>query len=97
MNAALQRWGNLVAELNGKPTIGVIGVRDSDNPCDGFDGGEPGPHGKCDTDGHYMCNECSERKTCTTGCGQRPMSCECKECDVCREMGSDCVCKAVGP
>ena len=36
--------------------VGTPGLRDRDAPCDGF---EPGtPNGDCDTDGHYLCDEC---------------------------------------
>lgn len=60
------------------PIVGQIGVRDTDNPCEHFDGKPPGLSADCDTDGHYMCNECSHRRTCE-GCGQRPMHCECAD------------------
>lgn len=39
--------------------IGAPGLRDRDAPCFDF---EPGaPAGDCETDGHYLCDECVER------------------------------------
>src|SRR5690606_4994163 len=81
---SLQRWNWLIAELNGRAIVGMPGVRDLDDEgnlsrdnCDAFDPGTPG--GTCSTDGHYMCDECTERKTCDGGCGKRPSQCECPE------------------
>ena len=77
MATALQRFQWLADELNGRRVFGAPGVRDPDFVCDAFDPGEPG--GDCSTDGHYLCDECKERKTCEGGCGKRPMHCECPE------------------
>jgi hypothetical protein len=40
--------------------VGTPGVRDPDLPCDAFRPGKPG--GDCETDGHYLCEECAERR-----------------------------------
>ena len=40
--------------------VGVKGIRDPEFPCEQFNPGKP--NGNCDSDGHYMCLECSERK-----------------------------------
>jgi hypothetical protein len=54
------RWAELVAQVNGRTTFGQPGVRDPENPCTAF---EPGlPDGDCETDGHYMCDECTKMK-----------------------------------
>lgn len=84
MDTAIHRWNRLYMLVNDKSTVGVDGVRDTDNPCDAFVTGQP--QGNCSTDGHYMCNECVERASCT-GCGKRPMSCECSPCSWCSGDG----------
>lgn len=61
-----------------------------DLPC--FRRGEPTTDGKCQTNGHYMCNECSERATCF-GCGNRPADCECLHCEVCSWQVWQCKCE----
>jgi len=38
---------------------GTPGVRDVEAPCEVFNVGEPG-RGDCETDGHYLCVECTE-------------------------------------
>lgn len=45
----------------GRAVMGMPGCRDTAPGlnCDAFTPGEPG-NGECDTDGHYMCAECSE-------------------------------------
>lgn len=70
MTIILIRWNELVAEVNGVTTIGQAGVRDPEYPCEAFR-----PVGRafeqvteadihagntCETDGHYMCTECTE-------------------------------------
>jgi hypothetical protein len=40
--------------------FGRAGVRDPENPCEGFVPGEPERGGGCDGDGHYMCRECTK-------------------------------------
>jgi len=42
------------------PRLGTVGVRDPDYPCDMFDGHGYDGHGRCRSDGHYLCTECSE-------------------------------------
>lgn len=57
---ALHDWENLVRFVNGGPPLfGTVGVRDPENPCEEFDGKDYDGTGKCTSDGHYMCNECS--------------------------------------
>ncbi len=58
--------------------FGANGVRDPEYPCAAFVGGSPTTRGECQTDGHYMCNECELRATCEW-CGHRPTQCECGE------------------
>lgn len=55
-----QRWNELHAFVNGRTTFGQVGVRDPENPCDEFDAGGYSGRGRCMSDGHYMCTECSE-------------------------------------
>lgn len=63
--------------------FGADGVRDPDAPCESFRSGAPGSRigriGRCETDGHYLCDECVERATCPGGCGKRPSHCECPD------------------
>lgn len=43
--------------------LGVEGIRDPDAPCERFYRGEPDRHFQdCETDGHYLCQECVCRK-----------------------------------
>jgi len=97
---AMIAWNQLVASVNGTTTIGTIGVRDPDYPCEGFN-----PVGaafrqvtesdlcswsRCETDGHYMCTECTEISIDEL----RRRQCRCEEC------GSDLerdVCLACDP
>jgi len=65
-NAERKRIAGLVREAAQKPAPaaervpdGTPGVRDPDNPCEAFIPGTPHPHGDCNTDGHYLCAECS--------------------------------------
>jgi hypothetical protein len=65
--SALADWAVLVAQVNGRPTLGVPGVRDTSAPCHlyepAYDAGAPRPadgYGTCSTDGHYLCRECPE-------------------------------------
>lgn len=81
MTDALARWNALFAFVNDHPTIGVAGVRDTANPCEDFTPGTPTTRGQCDTDGHYVCDECEYRATCE-GCGLRPVHCECYEREI---------------
>lgn len=68
-------WASLVAQINGN-LVGAEGVRDPEFPCDAFVPGKP--EGDCETDGHYMCDECTRMKLCE--CGRyRPSACE-SEC-----------------
>lgn len=40
--------------------------RDSEHPCDGFEKGKPlyWETPDCETDGHYMCDECKNARRC---------------------------------
>jgi hypothetical protein len=53
----------------------IDGIRDPDAPCASFRTGTP--EGDCETDGHYVCDDCVHRATCD-GCGKRPSHCECQ-------------------
>jgi len=79
---SLQRWNWLVDEINGRPPHRTHedGVRDTKHPCEVFVFGAPDGH--CPTDGHYVCDDCTERATCEGGCGKRPMYCECPESEL---------------
>lgn len=70
----------LVAYVNDRRIVGMPGVRDPDNVCEGFDPGTPAGT-ECMTDGHYLCDECTERASCECGCGHRPGWCQCEDCD----------------
>jgi hypothetical protein len=61
--------------------FGVKGIRDPESPCTMFDPGDPPmfSFADCETDGHYLCDECTQRATCPGGCGKRPSRCECPE------------------
>lgn len=53
-------WENLVEQVNGRRGIfGTAGVRDPQNPCELFDGLRFDGTGECQSDGHYLCTECS--------------------------------------
>ena len=60
----LARWNTLYANLNGRPTAGVPGVRDTGFPCAFFapEGGEDGIQilTVCRGDGHFLCWECTQ-------------------------------------
>lgn len=57
--ALLHRWEELCAHVNGLTTLGDPGVRDPEHPCEEFDGRSYDGAGACDSDGHYLCVECS--------------------------------------
>ena len=57
--ALAQRWNELYAAVNGRTTLGQVGVRDPENPCEAFDGRDYDGTGRCASDGHYLCTECS--------------------------------------
>lgn len=59
MTTVLDRWRMLEAEVNGRSYIGMPGVRDPEYPCELFDGKGYDGRGRCHSDGHYMCTECS--------------------------------------
>lgn len=58
---ALGPFEDLVRTLNEYPgRMGMPGVRDPEHPCKVFDGRGYDGSGRCLSDGHYMCVECSE-------------------------------------
>lgn len=57
---SLRAWAELVANVNGRSFLGQVGVRDPDGPCEVFDGRGYDGSGKCMSDGHWLCAECSE-------------------------------------
>jgi hypothetical protein len=56
---ALLAWDELVHHVNGRTTLGMVGVRDPENVCEAFDGAGYDGRGDCRSDGHYVCEECS--------------------------------------
>lgn len=57
---SLLEWENLVRFVNGRvPAFGSPGNRDPEFPCTEFDGKGYDGYGRCLSDGHYMCVECS--------------------------------------
>jgi hypothetical protein len=69
-------------------SFGARGVRDPDANCEAFEPGSPRPNGDCQTDGHYLCDECVHRASCPRGCGGRPSQCKCIACSGC--LGGGC-------
>jgi hypothetical protein len=57
MASAMERWRVLVAFVNDR--IGAVGLRDPEAPCGEFDAQHYNGLGKCLSDGHYLCAECS--------------------------------------
>ena len=53
-------WHCLVENVNGRSVLGQAGVRDPDGPCEAFTATAYDGSGKCMSDGHYLCVECSE-------------------------------------
>jgi len=73
----LLAWAQLVAVVNDRTFVGLDGVRDPAAICEMFENGPlHGGDGRCETDGHYLCDECVHRATCD-GCHRRPSQCEC--------------------
>lgn len=58
--SVLQRWNELYAHANGRTTLGEVGVRDPEYPCSEFDASGYDGYGNCQSDGHYLCTECSK-------------------------------------
>lgn len=57
---ALEHWDDLVRFVNSAPPrFGAPGVRDPEYPCELFDGKSYDGTGDCESDGHYLCQECS--------------------------------------
>lgn len=59
--------------------FGADGIRDPDAPCSAFVNGTPERGADCETDGHYLCDECKLRASCPCGCGKRPSRCASEE------------------
>lgn len=59
LSPALRRFNELYAFVNARTTLGQAGVRDPEYPCDAFDAQGYDGLGKCLSDGHYLCTECS--------------------------------------
>jgi hypothetical protein len=69
--------------------VGERWLRDPDAPCEAFEPGTPGS-GDCETDGHYLCEKCSEmslsalREDCvelspgSRDCGRSRGGCNCR-------------------
>lgn len=53
-------WYCLMENVNGRFVLGQAGVRDPDSPCESFTATAYDGSGKCTSDGHYLCVECSE-------------------------------------
>ncbi len=52
---------DLYLAINAYPgRLGTPGVRDPDGICEAFDGRGYDGYGKCESDGHYLCVECSQ-------------------------------------
>lgn len=41
--------------------LGDRGIRDPENPCRQFVPGVPSDTGTCESDGHYLCNQCEQK------------------------------------
>jgi hypothetical protein len=59
VTTTLASWNELFHHVNGRTMLHQVGVRDPENPCEAFDGQGYDGTGRCDSDGHYICNECS--------------------------------------
>jgi hypothetical protein len=58
---SLQDWENLCRFVNGAPPLfGTVGVRDPDYLCEEYDALGYDGSGKCLSDGHYECVNCSK-------------------------------------
>jgi hypothetical protein len=75
--SALLLWAMLEASVNGRSLIGTPGVRDPEAPCEQFSPGRNA--GLCETDGHYLCDECSECVPRCFNCKRVPRYCECND------------------
>lgn len=42
--------------------FGAPGIRDPENPCSEFQPGPTSPSARCETDGHYLCDECEHKR-----------------------------------
>lgn len=60
MNEIETRWESLLRFVNSElPMFGSVGVRDPDSPCEVYDGRGYDGSGRCLSDGHYECVNCS--------------------------------------
>ena len=62
-----------VIAIKMRSRIGDDGVRDPEYPCHEFKRGIP--DGLCDSDGHYLCNECIYKRVAHED------DCDCHECN----------------
>lgn len=76
-------WRALYYEVNGhagRMPDGITGIRDVNSPCEAFvlveGDGRPDGLGDCETDGHYICAECTRIKLDVL----RRRHDECEEC-----------------
>lgn len=75
-------WRGLYFEINsgaGRVPDGITGIRDVDAPCEAFvlvESERPDGGGDCETDGHYLCAECTRIKLAVL----RRRHDECEEC-----------------
>jgi hypothetical protein len=54
-------WEVLRRAVNSEPPlVGTAGVRDPESVCEAFDGEGYDGRGRCMSDGHYLCTECSD-------------------------------------
>lgn len=57
----LLRWEALRRAVNNLPPFfGQVGVRDPDFPCEDYDSKGYQGDGRCESDGHYECTNCSK-------------------------------------
>ena len=57
----MRAWEELRRYVNSEPPMmGTVGVRDPDSVCEEFDGRPYDGTGRCKSDGHYLCTECSK-------------------------------------
>lgn len=69
IDASVRQLNRFVAELKklhqpqARTGTGIPGQRDPEFPCADFNTACPSGYGRCDGDGHYLCDECAEHST----------------------------------
>jgi hypothetical protein len=58
----LQRGAAALQEELRRGHLGAPGLRDPDFPCEGYEPGESRAAADCETDGHYLCAGCANRR-----------------------------------